>query len=130
MTADYLMNTASVLYFICYLPEFYANYENKNANVYNVFEKIVMLLACSFALQYAITIHNNALIINYAPTITLDIIALIMRSYYAYLNRKRNVKILYNVKDADYPQYNNTMNPIHSSISDTGITDGNIDDIL
>lgn len=108
---EYLMNTASVLYIVCYLPEFYANYENKNANVYNVFEKIIMLIACSCALSYSISINNKALIINYAPALTLDIIALIMRTYYAYNNRNRNVKVIYN-KNIETTSETN-MNPIH-----------------
>ena len=33
MSNDYLMNTASTLFFICFIPEFYANYVNKNANL-------------------------------------------------------------------------------------------------
>ena len=41
MSNEYLMNTASILFFICYIPEFYANYINKNANTYNVFEKVI-----------------------------------------------------------------------------------------
>ena len=109
--SEYLMNTASVLYIVCYLPEFYANYENKNANMYNVFEKIIMLVACSCALQYSISINNKALIINYAPALTLDIIALIMRTYYAYNNRNRNVKVIYN-ENIEMTNETN-MNPIH-----------------
>jgi len=108
---DYLMNIASVLYIVCYLPEFYANYENKNANVYNVFEKIIMLIACSCALSYSISINNKALIINYAPALTLDIIALLMRAYYAYNNRNRNVKVIYNENIERTSETN--MNPIH-----------------
>jgi hypothetical protein len=94
MSTDYLMNTATVLYLLCYVPEFYANYINKNANLYNVFEKVVMLAATSFGLSYAVNIDNQTLISNYAPLITLDSIALIMRSYYAYKNRHINVRII------------------------------------
>jgi len=112
--SEYLMNTASVLYVVCYLPEFYANYENKNANIYNVFEKIIMLTACSCALSYSISINNKALIINYAPALTLDITALIMRSYYAYNNRNRSVKVIYNQNVEKMNDTNITnMNPIH-----------------
>jgi len=92
---EYYMNIASFLYFTCYLPEFYANYINKNANFNNIFEKVVMLLASSFALEYAIETKNRSLMINYAPIIALDSIALCMRTYYAYLNRDHNVKVNY-----------------------------------
>ena len=52
---EYLMNTASVLFFLCYIPDFYANYKNKNANIYNVFEKLVMLGGTGFGLAYSFT---------------------------------------------------------------------------
>ena len=94
MSTDYLMNTATTLFLLCYIPEFYANYINKNANLYNVFEKIGMLTATSFGLSYAISINNDTLISNYAPLVTLDSIALIMRSYYAYKNRNIDVRII------------------------------------
>lgn len=94
MNPDYLMNTATVLFFICYIPEFYANYINKNANGYNVLEKCVLLLATGFGLGYSITTKNTTLMINYGPLFGLDAIALIMRAYYAYTNRYRNVRII------------------------------------
>ena len=96
MSYDYLMNIASVLFFMCYIPEFYANYINKNANINNVIEKVVMLIATTFAFSYSLKINNSSLIINYGPIFTLDIIALSMRSYYAYKNRHRDVKVLAN----------------------------------
>ena len=113
MSNEYLMNTASLLFFICYIPEFYANYINKNANIYNVFEKVIIFIASSFSLSYSISINNNALIFNYGPLLALDFIALFMRGYYAYKNRHINVRLLKN------GQYNNTVeiddikNPIH-----------------
>ena len=116
MTHDYLMNIASVLYFICYVPEFYANYVNKNANLNNVIEKVVMLIATIFALSYSLKINNQALIINYAPVFTLDVVALSMRSYYAYKNRNRDVKVIENpmYKDLTNPMYKDLTNPMHN----------------
>jgi len=96
MSHDYLMNIASILYFICYVPEFYANYVNKNANLNNVIEKIIILIASIFALSYSIKINNRSLIINYAPLFILDVVALSMRSYYAYKNRDKHVKVIEN----------------------------------
>ena len=96
MSEDYLMNIASILFFICYIPEYYANYVNKNANFYNVFEKIVMLSATTFALSYSVKINNQALVINYAPLFVLDTIALYMRGYYAFKNRNRDVRLITN----------------------------------
>jgi uncharacterized protein with PQ loop repeat len=84
MAYDYLMYTATVLYMTCYIPELYANYINKNANGYNIPEKIIMLTACSFGLSYSIATENTALIVNYAPNLLLDVLALSMRMYYAY----------------------------------------------
>ena len=93
MNSEYLMNIATFFYFICYIPEFYANYTNKNANIYNVFEKVVMLGGTGFGLGYSIQTANHALIINYAPLFALDTIALFMRVYYAYKNRNRDVTV-------------------------------------
>lgn len=81
---DYLMNIATGLYLICYVPELYANYKNKNANVWNVPEKVLILFGTGFALSYGILINDTAIIINYAPLFGLDCIAMFMRIFYAY----------------------------------------------
>ena len=81
------MNTASALYFVCYIPELYANYKNQNANMYNMPEKGVLVAATSFALAYSILIDDASLIANYAPLLGLDIIAFGMRLYYVYRGR-------------------------------------------
>lgn len=79
---EYLMNIASILYIVCYAPELYANYKNKNANAYNIPEKIVMLTATTFALSYSIVTQDQALMLNYGPIFALDITAFLMRLYY------------------------------------------------
>jgi hypothetical protein len=88
MGHDYLMNTASALFFICYIPELYANWKNKNANFYNMPEKGVLLAASGFALSYAIVNEDIALITNYGPLLALDVIAFAMRLYYVYKNKE------------------------------------------
>jgi hypothetical protein len=117
MSNDYLMNTASTLFFICYVPEYYANYINKNANLYNVFEKIVMLSATIFALSYSIKINNQALIINYGPLFALDIVALYMRCYYAFKNRFRDVRVVINDNYVE-KHVENPMHELDNSDSD------------
>ena len=87
MNSDYLMYITTFLYLSCYIPELYANYKNKNSNVYNIPEKIIMLVATSSGLTYALLNNNTALITNYAPLLSLDVIALLMRLYYAYENK-------------------------------------------
>jgi uncharacterized protein with PQ loop repeat len=87
MHDEYLMYTASALFFLCYLPELYANYKNKNANFYNVPEKAVIFIGTLFALSYSIRTENNTLIIHYTPILFCDTISLTMRFYYAYENR-------------------------------------------
>jgi len=82
MAYDYLMNTASALFFICYIPELYANWKNKNANFYNMPEKFLILIGSGFALAYAVVNEDLALISNYGPILALDIIAFVMRLYY------------------------------------------------
>lgn len=88
MAYDYVMNVASILYISCYIPELYANYKNKNANKYNVPEKIVIFTATAFAFAYSTLNYNPVLIINFGPLLVLDTIALIMRFYYAFLYGK------------------------------------------
>jgi uncharacterized protein with PQ loop repeat len=85
----YLMYTASVLYMVCYIPELYANYKNKNANGWNVPEKVVILVGSTFALLYSIMLEDRTLMINYAPLFALDFIAFVMRAYYACKNCER-----------------------------------------
>lgn len=109
----YLMNTASFLFFVCYIPEFYANYKNKNANVYNLIEKIVMLGATGFALGYSLSIQNESLIINYAPLFGLDAIALSMRFYYVYVNRNTDVAVRHHHHKQVVEEYD-VENPIHT----------------
>ena len=94
MDADYLMYIATFLYLSCYIPELYANYKNKNANMYNIPEKVIMLLATSCGLSYALVNMNMALIINYAPLLTLDMVALLMRLYYARYAELEDIEIV------------------------------------
>ena len=82
------MNVASVLYIVCYIPELYANFKNKNANIWNIPEKVVILIATIFAFSYAILNYNEALLINYGPILALDFISLVMRIYYAWRNHQ------------------------------------------
>ena len=84
MAYDFLMNTASSIFFICYIPELYANWRNQNANFYNMPEKVLLLLASSFALAYAILNSDISLMSNYGPILALDIIAFLMRLYYVF----------------------------------------------
>ena len=120
MNPDTLMNTATALFFLCYIPEFYANYVNKNANVYNVVEKVILLLGTGFALGYAVQTKNQALIINYAPLFSIDVTALSMRAYYAYRNRARDVRAL-SLQD-QIPEYlshsssTDIENPLHDQL--------------
>lgn len=96
MVANYLMYGASVLYFVCYVPELYANYKNKNGNIYNVPEKVIMLIATSFAFTYAVLNNNTELTANYAPLLLFDTLALLMRLHYAYNNHYLLVKPIEN----------------------------------
>jgi uncharacterized protein with PQ loop repeat len=90
----YLMYTASVLYMVCYVPELYANYKNKNANGWNVPEKVVILVGSTFALAYSIMLEDRTLMINYAPLFALDFIAFVMRAYYACKNCERPATVV------------------------------------
>ena len=82
-----LMNAASACFFLCYIPELYANYRNKNANLYNVPEKVIMLAGTGLAFSYAVVNDDTSLMVNYGPILTLDVVALLMRAYYVWRNR-------------------------------------------
>jgi hypothetical protein len=86
MEHDYLMNISSAIFFLCYIPELYANYKNQNANVYNMPEKVLMLIGSGFAFSFAIMKEDIALMSNYGPILALDCIALLMRLYYVLRN--------------------------------------------
>jgi hypothetical protein len=92
MPNEMLMYGASGLYFLCYIPELYANYVNKNANFYNVPEKVIMLIGTLLAMTYAVQLNNMSLIFNYGLCLLVEIIALGMRLYYAIRNRYIIVK--------------------------------------
>ena len=89
MQYEYLMNTSSALFFICYIPELYANYKNKNANIYNVPEKVLIVFGTGFAFMYSYMNAEPTLMINYGALLSLDVIALLMRIYYVYINHTR-----------------------------------------
>lgn len=80
------MNIASILYIGCYIPELYANYKNKNSNIYNVPEKVIIFIGTSFAFSYSLIKNDTTLLINYGPIFALDFLALLMRAYYTYKN--------------------------------------------
>ena len=86
MGYEYLMNVSSGLFLVCYIPELYANYKNKNANIWNIPEKVLVLLGTTLAFSYSILNQDQSLMINYGPILFLDIVALSMRSYYVYRN--------------------------------------------
>lgn len=64
----------------------YANYTNKNVNIYNIPEKVMMLTGTSFALAYSFINNNMTLLTNYGPLFAFDIISLSIRLYYAKKN--------------------------------------------
>lgn len=98
MAADYLMYTTSALFFVCYIPDLYANYINKNANIYNLPEKVIIFIATCLALSYAIINKNIPLITNYGPLLLLDGVSLVMRLYYSRKNWiiENNAKLVEN----------------------------------
>lgn len=89
MANEYLMYAATCFYFICYIPELYANYKNKNANIYNLPEKILLLIGTLLAFSYAVQLGNISIITNYGLALGIDIIAIIMRGYYVVSNHKK-----------------------------------------
>jgi hypothetical protein len=91
MAYHYLMNISSAIFFICYIPELYANYKNKNANIYNVPEKVLMVIGTGFAFSFSVLNDDVSLMANYGPILALDVIALLMRVYYVYINHNKDI---------------------------------------
>lgn len=86
---DYLMNICTVCYLVCYVPDLYGNWKNKNANCWNIPEKVLIFIGTGFALAYSVLINDQALIVNFAPLFILDGASLGLRSYYACKNRQQ-----------------------------------------
>lgn len=96
MANEMIMYVATGFYFVCYLPELYANYKNKNANIYNIPEKILMLMGSILAFSYAIELNNTSIIVNYSLNVGIDTIALIMRLYYVLHNQNKITNVVPN----------------------------------
>lgn len=126
---NYLMNIASILYFLCYIPEAYANIHNKNANQYNIPEKVILLCGTCFALSYAIVTKNNALIFNYAPLMSLDFTMLVIRLYYAYFYKEKQLELL-EMNDIGNENNIQTHNPIHNTESTASFESHSSDEYL
>ena len=87
------MNICTTCYLICYVPDLYANYKNKNANVWNIPEKVMIFIGTGFALAFATLTEDTALIINFTPLFILDGASMGMRTYYAYQNKRRYLEM-------------------------------------
>lgn len=86
---DYLMNICTACYLVCYVPDLYANYKNKNANIWNIPEKVLIFIGTGFALAFAVVTEDKALLANFAPLFVLDGASMGMRTYYALRNRRQ-----------------------------------------
>jgi uncharacterized protein with PQ loop repeat len=84
---DFVMYSATAFNVVSVLPELYANYVNKNANVYNLPEKIMLVLGCSLGMTYGILSNNTPVFINYLCFVVLESISFGMRVYYSLYNK-------------------------------------------
>jgi hypothetical protein len=87
------MNICTACYLICYVPDLYGNWKNKNANCWNIPEKVLIFIGTGFALAYSILVNDQALIVNFTPLFILDGASLGLRSYYACLNRRKHIPL-------------------------------------
>lgn len=87
------MYTATGFYFCCYLPELYANYVNKNANIYNLPEKILLLFGSILAFAYSLQLGDMSIIVNYSLALFIDCVAIVVRGYYIVINHKKNLAV-------------------------------------
>ena len=86
MICNYLMYSATAIYLAVYIPTFYAEFKNRNANIYNLPERIFSIIACLFGLSYSIVNHNTELIVNYTPHLILELIILCVKIRFAHKN--------------------------------------------
>jgi hypothetical protein len=84
--------------------------------MYNVFEKIFITCGTGFGLGYSLTTDSQALVFNYSTLFTLDIIALFMRAYYAYMNHGRDTRVLLNNSEMENKdvENNEVFNPVQN----------------
>ena len=61
--------------------------------MYNFPEKVVVFLGSAFAFTYAAFNNDMVLMTNYGSLLGLDVIALLMRAYYAYKNRGSQINV-------------------------------------
>lgn len=101
MNLEYLMYLSSIFYFIGYLPDIYANWINKNANIYNLPERILFLIGTCLAVTYSVKINDNTLIITYVPLLAVDMFTLVMRIYYWQINKNKIAVITDGVENCD-----------------------------
>ena len=95
----YLMYIATGFYFCCYLPELYANYINKNANIYNLPEKILLLIGTILAFTYSLQLGDMSIIVNYSLALFIDCVAITTRGYYVIINYRKQLEIRCIVKE-------------------------------
>jgi uncharacterized protein with PQ loop repeat len=111
MNDDVFMYLATVLYFMCYAPGVYADFKNKNANIYNLPEKIISLCATTFGLIYSVRINNIPLIVNYGPHLIMETTTLLFKIQYIYQNRTEVLRnSLHTTVDE---KTTDDINPIH-----------------
>jgi hypothetical protein len=92
----------------------YADYKNKNANVYNLPEKLVSLCATAFGLVYSIRIDNTPLMVNYGPHLAMETITLLFKLQYIYQNWSNKDKIYISSKDNTHDDCEtDVVTPIH-----------------
>lgn len=81
------MFAASALYFVCYAPIVYADWKNKNANVYNLPERFISLAATTLGFVYSLRIKNISLLTNYGTHLVMETLTLFFKVYYVSKNR-------------------------------------------
>ena len=86
MVGNYLMYSATAIYLSVYIPTFYAEFKNRNANIYNLPERIFLIIGSLFGLSYSILNNNTELIVNYTPHLMLEIIILCIKIRFAHQN--------------------------------------------
>jgi len=69
--------------------------------MYNMPEKVLMILGTSLAFAFSVVTEDTSLIANYGPILALDIIACATRAYYVYKSRATKVHTVEKLDSVD-----------------------------
>ena len=106
---DFLLYMATALFLSCSIPTIFADIKNKNCNIYNLPECMLVIVACALGIAYGMSIQNMAVVISYSPSICIETVVLCVKTYYAYQNGWWPAQALTEAALTEAPHTSNTI---------------------